>query len=71
MKLLLIKGEEKLCDVYIKDFDRFLINKIKNKIAFLKSQTIKNFKVFHKLNWKSSGIVYPTKCTICKIQYFG
>ena len=39
--------------------------------SFIIYQTNGKYNLFHKLNCKSSWIVYLMKCTLCKIQYDG
>ena len=42
-----------------------------NTNTFESDQTNKAIKIFHKLNCKSSLVIYQMECTLCKIQYVG
>ena len=39
--------------------------------SFKSNQTNKTFKIFHRVNWKRSFVIYPLECHICNIQYIG
>ena len=42
-----------------------------NTKTFESCQTNRTFKIFHKLNCKSSFVIYLMKCAFCEIQYVG
>ena len=48
-----------------------LCTQLVNTKNFKSYQTNKTLKIFHKLNYKSSFVVYLMQCTICKIQDVG
>ena len=39
--------------------------------TFKSNQTDKKFKIYHRVNWKRSFVIYLLKCYICNIQYVG
>ena len=67
--LQIIKGESKSCNTTNKS--SLCCTQVVNSKTFESYQSKRTFKIFHKLNRKSSFVIYLMKCTPCKIQYVG
>ena len=67
--LQIIKGESKLCK--ITNRSSLCCTQVVNTKTFESYQTKRTFKNFHKLNCKSSFVIYLMECTLRKIQYVG
>ena len=67
--LQIINGELKSCNITNKS--SLCCTQIVNTKTFESYQTNGTFKIFHKLNCKSSFAIYLMECTLCKIQYVG
>ena len=63
----IIKVESKTCNTGNKS--SFCCSQVVNTKTFKTYQTKRMFKTFHKLNCKSSFVIYPMECTFHKIQY--
>ena len=44
---------------------------ISTTTKFKTNQTNKTFKIYHRVNYKSSFVIYLLECYICNIQYVG
>ena len=65
--LQIIKGESKSCKTTNKS--SLCCTQVDNTKIFGNYQTKRTFKIFHKLNCRSSLVIYLMECTLCKIQY--
>ena len=65
----IINGESKTCNTTNKT--SLCCKKLVNAKTFGIYQTNRTFKIFHKLNCRSSFVIYLMECTLCKIQYEG
>ena len=62
--LQIIKGEQKSCNKRNKSSS--CCTQVVNTKTFESYQTKRLFKIFHKLNCKSSFVIYLMECTLCK-----
>ena len=67
--LQIIKGESKSCNTANKS--SLYCTQVVNTKTFKSYQTKRTFKFFHKLNCKSSFVIYLMVCSLCKTQYVG
>ena len=51
--------------------DNLCCNQIENTSTFRSQRTKKEFQIFHRVNCKSTFIIYLLECTKCGIQYIG
>ena len=65
----IINGESKSCNTTNKT--SLCCKQKVNTKTFEIYQTNRTFKIFHKLNCRSSFVIYLMECTLCKIQYEG
>ena len=65
----IIKGESKSCNTTNKSSS--CCAHVADTKTFESYQIKRTFKIFHKLNCKSSFVIYLIECTLCKIQYVG
>ena len=69
LHLQIIRGESKSCNTTNKS--SLCCTQVVNTKNFESYQTKRTFKIFHKLNCKSSFVIYLMECTLCKIQCVG
>ena len=67
--LQIIKGESESCNTTNKS--SLCCTQVVNTKTFEIYQTNRTFKIFRKLNCKSSFVIYLMECTLCKIHYVG
>ena len=62
-------GKSKLCNTTKKS--SLCCTQVVNAKTSESYQTKRTFKIFHRLNCKSSFVIYLMECTLCRIQYVG
>ena len=67
--LQIINGESKSCNKANKSY--LCRTQVVNTKTFKSYQAKTTFKIFHKLNCKSSFVIYSMECTLCKKLYVG